>query len=119
MAFASVGMPNSCSKPTEKRSGFARFHPGFALNGSWLALGAELMSFASVCDKNQLEFELVCCVNGEEREEEEEEWRRERDLSGGVAGSQGKKRRGVSCKSPKYPSLTLFLCPKLMHIQYR
>ena len=73
-----------------------------------------------MCEKNQLEFELVCCVNGEEREEEEEAWRRERDLSGGgVAGSQGKKRGGVSRKSPKYPSLTLFLCPKLMHIQYR
>ena len=50
------------------------------------------MSFASVCDKNQLEFELVCCVNGEEREEEEEAWRRERDLSRGGRGQLGKEK---------------------------
>ena len=53
------------------------------------------MSFASDCEKNQLEFELVCCVNGEEREEEEEEWRIERDLSGGGArGQPGKEKSG-------------------------
>ena len=52
------------------------------------------MSFASVCDKNQLEFELVCCVNVEEREEEEEEWRRERDLSGGGGRRQPGKGKG-------------------------
>ena len=52
------------------------------------------MSFASECEKNQLKFELVCCVNGEEREEEEEEWRRERDLSGGGRGQPGKEKWG-------------------------
>ena len=76
------------------------------------------MSFARVCDKNQLKFELVCCVSGEEREEEEEEWRRERDLSGGSRAARERKGGVVSHKLPKYPSLTLFLCPKLIHIQY-
>ena len=109
MAFASVGMPNSCSKPTEKRSGFARFHPGFALNGSWLALGAELMSFAGVCDKNQLKFELVCCVSGEEREEEEEEWRRERDLSGGSRAARERK-GGVSHVNHKNTPPSRYFC---------
>ena len=75
--------------------------------------------FVAKSGENPLQIEIEGRgYGGDERRKKMKQREKVNVVNRGLTGIKRKK-GGVSRKLPKYPSFTLFLCPKLMHIQYR